>query len=163
MAVCLALTGLSFADNTSGTGTTPPTNQTPNNSGTRQGTGTGTGGTGTNRTGTGQTGTEKPTVSPSGAGTTQRGIDPTGSVPAGGSQMTGTVESVDRTGNKVRIRDAQGRITDYTFDPNTNFTSDGRKRRMSDVKAGDNVTFETNPDKGLLQFDFGTQPQNQTR
>ena len=108
--------------------------------------------------GSGTTGMgEAPLIAPSGSGNTQQ----TGGTarPAPGSRMSGTVESINTGDNRVRIRDGSGIITEYQINEGTRFNSDGRKRRFSDMKTGDSVNFETNPDNGIIHLDFGSTPR----
>ncbi len=152
-----ALCGTSFAEGTSGaTGT-----GTSGNRGTGTGTGTTGSGTKTKGTTTPQKGIDTTNPTPKVPASSSDRLDPTGrGVPATGAPMTsspitGTVESIDRSGNRVRIRNEQGLVTEYNINNDTSFTNRGKTGKFTDVKTGDSVTMENNPDAGVSKVDFG--------
>ena len=86
-------------------------------------------------------------IAPSGAGTTD-----TGSRGAtGNTQIKGTVESVDQNGNRVRVRDSQGNIREYTTNDKTEFMNSEKKAKFSDLKSGDPVTLDFNNENQNVQ------------
>ena len=97
-------------------------------------------------------------IAPSGSGTTQNG---TGSLSTTGStQIKGTVESVDQSGNRVRVRDSQGNIQDFNINDKTEFMNSQKKAKFSDLKSGDPVTLDFNIDNQSVQkFDIGRRKQ----
>lgn len=102
-----------------------------------------------------------PLIAPSPAQTpagSMQGVNP-GRSDSAGTPTTGTVESIDRSGNRVRIRDAQGRINEYHIRDNTRFMRGEKKGRFSDVKVGDSVEFESTSDMGIKKFTTTTTPK----
>ncbi len=55
--------------------------------------------------------------------------------------ISGTVESIDRTSNRVRVRDSAGNVTEHTVGSGTTFTANGKNGNLSKLQVGDSVTF----------------------
>ena len=82
------------------------------------------------------------TGSPSAANpTVQQSPTPAVGNPEPTAMQTGRVESVDRKGDWIRIRDAKGRVSEYPFAPHVEIRRGEEDGRLSDLKSGDPVSF----------------------
>src|SRR4051812_40525860 len=73
------------------------------------------------------------TVAPSGSGNTATSTDRDNS----GVTISGKIDTIDRTGNRIWVRDTSGQIRQYKVNDGTSFTSNGREVKFSDIKPGD--------------------------
>ncbi len=90
------------------------------------------------------------TVSPTGSDGTSNASDTSNSSNSSTKSMaTGTVKSIDRSGNRVRI-ESQGQTTEYTLSDQTAYMKSGKTSSVTNVNAGDSVTFEYDPTSMLV-------------
>jgi hypothetical protein len=92
-------------------------------------------------------------IMPGGPGVAENGMGLSRS-----AQINGTVESVDQTGNRVRVRDAQGNVQEYTVNDKSEFMNNQKKSKFSDIKTGDSVTFDLDKDNQSIKK-FKTNPR----
>jgi hypothetical protein len=72
----------------------------------------------------------------------------------------GTVESIDRNGDRIVIRDARGQTQEFRINQGTHFISNGSKMVFSDINIGDAVRFDSDPSGDILNFEFGESLKN---
>ncbi len=76
------------------------------------------------------------------------------SAATGTTRATGTVQSVDPQTNQITIQDSTGHNTTYNVSKDTTFVSENAQRKFTDVKAGDGVNLDCNPDLGVINVEI---------
>jgi len=65
--------------------------------------------------------------------------------------LSGTVESINRVGNRIRIRDAQNRVTEFQIDDSTVVLGNEKASSIKDVMPGERVVAYFQPNSTVLE------------
>jgi hypothetical protein len=84
--------------------------------------------------------------------TSPGGVTTTGPLTTPGN-MTGTIQSIDQSGNRIRIQDNSGIIREFRVNGTSTFHNGNDKVSFTDLKAGDSVNFTTTISNGDLTID----------